>query len=265
MPVNKKSKWKKPRVSETVEVGGDRVTVVTEVVEDTEEEEGITRSNTPEKAESQTDETEEKPVEPEEVPADAETKRSDEREVSEEENEEKQKQVVEELFRPASHAQMPEITMEERRSKPFIFWAAAVLGIALVVGGGLILVSRGQLTLPAISLTQPTPTVTPPPTQPTLMPLAKNEITLEVLNGGGVPGAASQMKAFLEEKGYTVSDTGNTEEYTYEQTEIHVKSAKEAYLTILEDDISESYTVGTLKATLAESEPYDVRIIVGKE
>ena len=86
-----------------------------------------------------------------------------------------------------------------------------------------------------------------------------------MLNGGGVAGTAGQMKTLLEEKGYTVSDVGNTEQYTYDETEIHVKADKEAYLALLTQDLSGEYTIGSSSAELDEDVSYDARIIVGKE
>ena len=272
MPRKIGSRTKKPRVSETVEVSEDRVTVVTEVVEDEAGGETVSRE-VPVKKEEPEMHTEEAATalggtddqsEDADLPDTEEAKEADNVEMREEESTEKQKHVVEELFRPAGESEIPEITMGEKQSKPFFLWALGVLVIALAVGGGLIMFTRGSFTLPSISLSGPTPTVTPPSAAPTPTPFAKDAITIQVLNGSGTPGTAGTMQTFLEEKGYTVSDTGNAEAYTYTETEIHVKPSKEAYLTILEDDLSESYTVGALKATLPDDEAYDVRIIVGK-
>jgi hypothetical protein len=95
--------------------------------------------------------------------------------------------------------------------------------------------------------------------------LKRSTITIQVLNGGGKAGAATKMKTFLEEKGYTVSDTGNAESYTYDKTQILVKSTKKAYIPLLERDLKDSYTLGTSAATLEASVSYDARVIVGKE
>ena len=73
------------------------------------------------------------------------------------------------------------------------------------------------------------------------------------------------MKKLLEEKGYTVADTGNTDEYTYEKTEILVKSGKEGYIALLEEDLKGTYTLGSGSATLSEDSSYDAQVIVGKE
>lgn len=73
------------------------------------------------------------------------------------------------------------------------------------------------------------------------------------------------MKKALEAKGYTVKDTGNTEEYTYDKTEIHVKVSKKDALSLAEADLKSTYSLGTSAADLEDSVAYDVRVIVGKE
>jgi len=62
-----------------------------------------------------------------------------------------------------------------------------------------------------------------------------------------------------------VADTGNTDEYTYEKTEILVKPGKEAYIALLEEDLKDAYTLGSTSATLSSDGSYDAQVIVGKE
>jgi hypothetical protein len=185
--------------------------------------------------------------------------------------EEKRKEVVDEIFQKEEKQPsqvMPEISMHTKRRTPSLFlWAIGTVVACLVVGGALLLMSGKTGTLPSVVVV-PTPTATPTvqttPT-PAVSELVKDAITIQVLNGGGVAGAATKMKNFLEDKGYTVSDTGNADSYTYENTEVLVKAAKKAYLPLLESDLEDSYTLGTSAATLEDSESYDVRVIVGKE
>lgn len=181
-----------------------------------------------------------------------------------EEEKQKQKEVVEELFQRDSSQVSSEITEVTRGSpKKFLVWAAIVISVALFVGGGLVAVTSGSFSVPFIAEPTPTPTVAPTPTP--VLDLKREDIKIEVLNGGGTPGAAGGMKAYLEEKGYTVTSVGNTEEYTYEQTEILVKADKEAYLGLLREDLKDTYTIGSTAATLREDEAADAQVIVGKE
>lgn len=148
-------------------------------------------------------------------------------------------------------------------SKKLFVWAAIVVSVALLVGGGLIAVTRGSFSFPFVAQPSPTPTPTPSPTP--AVTLNREDLKIEVLNGGGTPGAAGKMKTFLEEKGYTVTSVGNTDEYTYEQTQILVKADKEAYINLLTKDLESDYTVGSSAATLSDDESADAQVIVGKE
>lgn len=178
--------------------------------------------------------------------------------------EEKQKDVVEGLFRKDTTPVTPEITIHrENKRLPLGMWIIIVVVVAALVGGGLIWATGSAGSLGFLSARPtPTPTQTPSPTPAPV--IAREDITVQVLNGGGTPGAAGRMKTFLEEKGYTVSDTGNTEEYAYTTTDILAKPDKEAYLALLRADLESDYTLGTVAASLAEDVAFDVQVIVGE-
>lgn len=182
----------------------------------------------------------------------------------EHEESEKQKEVVEDLFHDeASHVPVEITTVKNGSGKKLFIWAAIVVGVSILVGGVLIVATGGALPFTA----RPTPTPTPAPT-PTPIPVAsldRKDLSIRVLNGGGVAGAAGKMKAFLEEKGYTVSGVGNTDEYTFDTTQIVVKKGKEGYLTLLKEDLKGGYSVSSTAATLDESSSFDAIITVGKE
>lgn len=179
---------------------------------------------------------------------------------------EKKREVVEEFFEGEKSGLMPQISMyENNSSKKLIIWALVVVGVALLTGGGLLVAAKGKL--PKVSLfAKPTPTPTPAPTStPTPIQPNRADLTIEVLNGGGLPGAGSKMKETLEKKGYTVSAVGNAEKYSYMKTELHVKASKSTYLALLSDDLKDVYTIGTSSSTIAENASYDAQVIVGKE
>jgi hypothetical protein len=183
---------------------------------------------------------------------------------------EKRKELVDELFQNRSSNTspvMPEISVHANRSsRPIVLWAIVLVVACLVAGGSLLLVS-GKKGFPSI-VSVPTPTVTTTPkvtSTPASVTVKRSDITIQVLNGGGVVGAATKMKTFLEGKGYTVANTGNTESYTYTKTEIVVKAAKKVYLPLLETDLKDTYSLGTSSATLDVTVSYDARVIVGKE
>lgn len=185
-------------------------------------------------------------------------------------SDEKRKELVDELFQKKSVSNtevLPEISEHRSgRKNPILFWAIGIITACVVIGVAMVLFSGKKIGLPSIVVI---PTPTPSPTivvTPTPSPVEKKKDTfvIQVLNGGGVKGAATKMKTLLESKGYTVKDTGNTEEYSYEKTEIQVKSALQSYVPMIEADLKSTYTLGTSAATLEDSVVYDVRIIVGK-
>lgn len=181
------------------------------------------------------------------------------------EKEEMEKEVITELF-TKNDIGYPQISSHTRSSsRTLLLWAIVVIATSVVTGVGLLL-ARGTIRLPALTTPTPTPapTIIPTPTVSTV-DLKREDITIEVLNGGGVPGAAGKMKTFLEEKGYTVSSTGNTDEYTYAETEIVVKSQMESYIPLIKEDLKDAYVIGSVQANLSSDAPADVRIIVGKK
>lgn len=247
------------------------VTQVVEVVEDSEAEmspQTVTHSEVP----AQTDAAEVS-VESPSVNSEKTEYTEEPRTAGKDTSDEKRKELVDELFqkridKPVEVA--PEISMhtaKSRKSKPIYMWAVGIITACLVLGVSLFIFSGKSGTLPSIVLIPsptPTPSLQASPT-PTPSELKRDAVTVQVLNGGGKAGAATAMKKTLEDKGYVVKNTGNADAYTYEKTEIQVKSAKAAYLPMLEADLKSSYTLGTSAATLEETASYDVRVIVGKE
>lgn len=180
---------------------------------------------------------------------------------------EENKEMLSELFSKEKSSDVLPNTLEGRRigAAPVFLWAVIIIGVALLTGGILLVVASGLPKVPTLfSKPTPTPTATLTPT-PTPAAAVRGDITVQVLNGGGTPGSAGKAKAFLEKLGYTVANTGNTEEYTYKKTEIHVKPGKEAYLEFLKTDVAAEYILGTSSADLSADSSYDAQVIVGKE
>lgn len=177
------------------------------------------------------------------------------------------KEKVEELYHGVNESSvMPEISVHKNKPIVSIFvWAIVTIFVAILTGG--ILFAIAKKTSPMKLFTKPTPTQTVTPTMtptPTLAVIDKKSFEIKVLNGGGTPGAAGKMKTFLEDKGYTVSDTGNTDEYTYELTEIHGKTTMKDAILNLKADLAGTYTLSTVAADLSASASSDVEVVVGK-
>lgn len=270
MPTKKKPALKKTKATATAEPP--KPQFVTEVVEELPVNEGVDGSD--EALETIKEKAEEIEEVVEEIQEKKEEEESDNGEIesaeavpSPEEKKEADKEVLAEIFsKEAAPAVYPDITEHKRTgAAPVFLWAVIIIGVALLTGGTLLVVASGLPKLPTL-FAKPTPTPTPAPTlTPTPSAAARSDLKLQVLNGGGTAGSAGKAKTFLEEKGYTVEAVGNTDEYTYDETEIHVKSGKEAYLDLLKADLADEYTVGTADAALAADSPYDAQVIVGKE
>lgn len=186
------------------------------------------------------------------------------------ESEEKKRELVDELFQKnevGGPEVVPEISVHTRSSsKSLFFWAIGVIVACLVVGGALLLSARKTNLIPSIVIIPtPTPTAVSKPSATPTPKLARDAISIRVLNGGGKAGAASKMKTFLEDKGYKVTGTGNADNYNYDKTEVLVKASKAAYISLLSTDLKDTYSLGTTAATLEDSETSDARVIVGKE
>lgn len=117
---------------------------------------------------------------------------------------------------------------------------------------------------------KPTATKTPTP-KPTVNPIDKatgldrSQLSVQVLNGSGVSGAAKKAGDFLESLGYNVVQVGNADSSDFAQTTIQIKSSEDKFLSLLKKDLSSNYTVGTTSAGLAESNSADAIVTIGKE
>lgn len=184
-------------------------------------------------------------------------------------DEPEKKELVEELFRGSESAAMPEITEHRRQtSRVVVLWSIVMLVTAVTIGGGLLFFAKGS-SFPAVGglFVQPTPTPVPtstPVPTPTLPPVIRADLKIQVLNGGGISGAATKMKKLLEAKGYKVTGTGNTPEYSFDKTEIVVKPGREAAIELIKSDLTD-YIVGDTTSTLDADADYDAQVIVGKQ
>lgn len=110
---------------------------------------------------------------------------------------------------------------------------------------------------------KPTPTAKPSPT-PTKKPT--KSLSIRVLNGGGVTGAAKDAADYLSGLGYEIVGTGNANDIgSFETTTIEIKKDKESLLAQLKIDLETKYTLGTTPATLSATESADAVVTVGKK
>lgn len=171
---------------------------------------------------------------------------------------------------PAFRAQFQEINPpapEPGGKKKVILVGLIVLAGLGLIGGGIWVYKKGlsKVKMPAISLSSPEPTPTEVPTPTPIPELKREDLKVQVLNGGGVVGAAGKAKELLEGLGYPEIETGNADSYDYEETEISIKENKKVYLDLLIEDLSEEYTLASESSTLDEDNDFDAVVIVGKE
>ncbi len=143
------------------------------------------------------------------------------------------------------------------------------LAVGLIAGGVVWLVSGGSAD---VGMFKPKPTATPTQVPPTPTPeasptpdLDRADLSIEVLNGSGEPGAAGDAEAILEDAGYEMIETGNADSYDYEQTQVSVKESEKAFLQLLLNDLKDEYSISSESAFLEEDYDYDAQVIIGAE
>jgi hypothetical protein len=103
------------------------------------------------------------------------------------------------------------------------------------------------------------------PTEETIDPKKRFDLSIQVLNGTGGPGIAKEGMFFLEDLGYTNVDKDNADEFDYQKTEIHLQ---EQYLSLFDpiyQDLANEYTVDKEPTTLSGENEFDIMIIIGED
>lgn len=112
---------------------------------------------------------------------------------------------------------------------------------------------------PASTSAQLTATPSASPTSTTVNPA---KLTVSVLNGSGIAGAADKMATSLKSAGYSNVTTGNANVFTYTGITLHVK--KQEYLKQLEKDVATAAPNAKVTSGVDSSLTSDVEVIVGK-
>ncbi len=153
--------------------------------------------------------------------------------------------------------------VEGTKSSKKIFWVLIILFTLLgaAAGGmGIYLQNRGSKASPS-----PTPEAMASPTSTPMVELDKTAISIQILNGSGITGAAKAAQDYLEGQGYTISAVGNADSSDYEAMIIAVKDDKKDYFAQLKKALATKYTVEDQADMVASSIKYDVVITIGKE
>ncbi len=91
-----------------------------------------------------------------------------------------------------------------------------------------------------------------------------HDLDIQILNGSGAVGAASGVKDFLAGKGYKHLETGNADNFNYQNVTVRIKNSESKFLDDINTDLKEKYTLASGSGTLSADALFDVSIIVGK-
>lgn len=154
---------------------------------------------------------------------------------------------------------------EKKSGFPWLIFVLTFIFAAAGGVGGYFAYQKGLEKGKELAAT-PTPIVvsSPTPTASSAAELKRSDLTLEVLNGTGESGLASEAKSFLEDKGYTVSKIDNADVFGATETQISIKDSKKGYIDLLKNDLSEKYPVASDSTGLSEDSAYDAVITVGQ-
>lgn len=112
--------------------------------------------------------------------------------------------------------------------------------------------------------TSPTPSLSPTPSEKPKENVNKSSLKVAVQNGSGEGGVAAKAAVVLKDAGYSVTLTGNADNFDYIDVTIKVKSIKKGFLAGLEKDLSGTYTIGKATSDLSSDASYDALVIIGK-
>ena len=88
----------------------------------------------------------------------------------------------------------------------------------------------------------------------------KSEVSIELLNATGDSTQLSKVKELLEDEGYEVTKTGNTN--TSSRTTITNKTGLDSKIT---NDIKDILGVGSISSSKSSSSKVDITIVIGKD
>lgn len=143
----------------------------------------------------------------------------------------------------------------------------------LIILFGAVLIVLLYFYLQSLRLGQPpqkgvVPTISKSPTKPTVTPkvaaLTKKDLAkypIEVLNGSGVRGEAAKVQEQLEAQEFVISDIGNADASTYEETLIQYGSdVPKAFVDMLKKELEKTHVV---KVEELDEKTDAVTVIVG--
>lgn len=154
-----------------------------------------------------------------------------------------------------------EAPLEKTNRKLFTAGLIVVLFIFGVTGWVFYLTNRYAEETTQEEITLEEGTTEEPTAIPALTQLEREEITLEILNGSGVAGAAGDAAEVFEALGYEDVEIGNADETV--GNELYVSSDVEDLIDVLLEDVEEELDISSISGELDDSD-VSVRIILGE-
>lgn len=145
------------------------------------------------------------------------------------------------------------------KKKNVVLYRVGIVFTGLVITASLVLlivsITMSKNSMPVAVKVESTPT---PQSTPAFNP---ETISIEVLNGSGVPGAAAKGAATLKTKGYTVAGTGNTKK-TPESGVFISKSLSQESRVSLFADLASVFGISSSSGDLIDAS-VSARLIIG--
>lgn len=146
-----------------------------------------------------------------------------------------------------------------------------ILSLGAVIAGGVYYYQKniaGDKTVVIEQNSDQEEVIDEPVVEPTAVPEKEEvdygELTLQILNGSGIPGEAGAVKDLLTDLVFDNIVTGNASNYDFEKTVISLKEdVPNQVFTDIKEAISDTYEVEEETETLEDASDYDVVITVG--
>lgn len=104
-----------------------------------------------------------------------------------------------------------------------------------------------------------TPTLTPIPTK------AVSDFKIQILNGTGTAGQASEVSNLLNKNDFKIESVGNADNYDFTKTQIEVKSSVPAdIIDLIKKSLEDDYPAKVSTSNLPETSEFDIIVTTGK-
>jgi hypothetical protein len=166
---------------------------------------------------------------------------------------------------PPSKMPIRNFSLEGSSNPSPLRWLVIIILVLATAGatalGGYYFLTKPSDVAQTTSQISPSPIISPI-LEPTAEPIDLKTLTIEILNGSGVPGEAGKVESLLINAGFGDAQTGNADSYDYEKTEIMVSEKVTTEATQLITKALEEYELNPVEVSSSAAE-FDISIVVG--